>query len=293
MGRAYNIFTGIMIWSVLAAAVVVVLNSCNQQQSARQSSGQRVIADGNTGEEENGMQEQGTMAVDGGVSGQQAYSGVSALDLRIGNGAVVVASGDVEEGAAEFSWEITKAKGVLGSADVDELQIHHSLENGLLVIKDEYTGSKLASRPHLKLTVTVSPEVDVDTSLGNGELELGNLLLGDASLGNGELTLSGELTDDAEISVGNGRIDADLLVKDGSHNFAVGNGSITLNVRPGSSFRYSASTGVGGINASGGQITSKARSQGFVGSEAEGQVAAGDGDVGLSAGNGSITITAN
>ncbi len=251
------------------------------------------------GEQEDQMQRESTgiiddvaepLGEDGWVTGSEEYTKLAALDISISNGTLTVKRGEVAPDEVRLCWTIKPGRG-LKAADPRDVVINQRVAAGLLEVKDEYKGPKYMSGPSVHVVATVGAGIAAAASLGNGDLELDCARIKAADCGNGNVNLTGELIDDADVSLGNGKLVAVLLVAGGQHELNTGNGEINLTARAGSNFTFTADTGVGKVNLSGAGVRETGRDWGLVGGEVRGAVGSGGGSIGISVGNGTVSVT--
>jgi hypothetical protein len=218
-----------------------------------------------------------------GPAGQLAFDNVTALDLEIGNGDVTIKP--TTDARASLDWTVKPSQGA-NAAAADTLQILTELRGGRLVIHEKYQGAKGLQRPSVNLMLSLPASASIEAALGNGDLHIDSNAKLTASLGNGTLVLAGNCPA-AEASVGNGKLQTDWLLGGGAYDLSVGNGAIELGMQDGSSFKFDATTGMGGIDLNGlpGQL-----SKTFTSQSATGTLGSGEGSLSLSVGVGDISF---
>jgi hypothetical protein len=231
------------------------------------------------------------LAEDGAVTGAQNYTELASLDISISNGTLTVQRG-AAPGEVRLSWTIKPGHGVR-QAKPQDVVITRSAKGGLLAVADDYQGPKGLGSPEIDMVATVGENIAAAASLGNGTLSLNCARIKAADCGNGTLTLTGGLIDDADASLGNGTLKAKLLITGGSHELSVGNGQVLFTPQTGSSFKFTADTGVGSVTVGGPGVLETARDWDMVGGEVRGVAGAGAdgaGELSISIGSGTISV---
>ena len=279
----------------LAACLLAAL-ACGACAKKPQQTVNQALAEKSAGgsikqpQEESGMpQATNKRVTESSMEDSQSAAGVAELGIDIANGSVECSAAEMPAGAVQVDWRITEAKGPGQKAKPEELQIELKQDGGTLVVKDNYTGPKLARRPELKLWLTVNNSVMVSLKAGNGSASLKIPRIAGVNLGNGSLQLDGELVQNAGFDIGNGSIEGQLTIASGEHTVSLGNGRIHLSLLPGSSCAVTATTGVGNIDVSG--FTTQ-RNWHLTGGSVTGTVGAGAARLSFDVGNGQIKIDA-
>jgi DUF4097 and DUF4098 domain-containing protein YvlB len=133
----------------------------------------------------------------------------------------------------------------------------------------------------------VSASVPVEAGLGNGDLSIDTNSKLNATVGNGQLILAGVLPE-SEASVGNGKVRGDVQLNQGTHEITVGNGSVELALRSGTSLSYEAGTSMGNITLT--DLPGKVE-QAMMSKTASGSIGDGSATLDISVGNGGIKLS--
>lgn len=223
------------------------------------------------------------------ASGQADYSDVKELEISVANGTLACQSDDMAAGEVAFEWTYHNGSG--GPPPAHNYELRHKLQGRRLVIEDwrdplkGWLGNNNAT---LDLTVRHGPGVVIsEANLGNGDLVADGAISGALNVGNGTLKLTGELSSDAELNVGNGDVEAEVLVWAGEHSVNVGNGTIALKLRPQSSLAFNATVALGEIEAPPEFAVTTSH---LVGASASGSLGDGAAALSLNIGNGSLEL---
>jgi hypothetical protein len=229
------------------------------------------------------------MAISNGnkLEGGQTEAAAQEIDVNISNGLVDLKPG--KPGEIALRWEILRNSNGLGpSADPSALKVLVERKDGKLLVRDEFTGRNFERQPELKLFIEADPAVIVSADLGNGQLNVRMPSIALASLGNGKLVLDGALTDAGSVDLGNGMINGALMVAAGSHEVSLGNGTIDLVFKQGSSLAVEASSGTGTVKMEGFEDQKIDRQ--VVGCDGTGRLGAGAAKLEVSTGNGTVIL---
>jgi hypothetical protein len=248
------LFAGMLILGLLA------LGSCRQETQGGSAGGSSKSAPAAKGSAEDGgagasEPKPGSGTAAGGgtskgeqLSGENSFGELSAAKVEVGDGVLDIVP--LAEGAtASATWTIEAATEP-NAAPLSSLKLLINESGGKLSIKEEYTGKANQRRPRVHLSLQLPAQAKLEASLGNGEMRIDNSGKLVANLGNGEMTLRGNCQS-CDASLGNGDLQANLLLSQGKHSLNVGNGSLLLNLLPGSAVDYDACTGMGDIKLNG------------------------------------------
>ena len=183
--------------------------------------------------------------------------------------------------------EVTSSSLSDAQARLSQIEVESEVLAGEVIIRTIQPDDTEGRNYTVNYEITVPRGFEVVVIQGNGIITI-KAIENDVSLdqGNGIITLDG-ITGETFVDVGNGEIFGNVsLPAGGTIEWDLGNGIIDLEIPATTSANFSASVGTGAITTSGLQF----QNQSTTVTSVTGQLGAGDGEISLSVGNGTITV---
>ena len=185
-----------------------------------------------------------------GPSGKRAFDQqATGLDVSLTHGSVQIKPATATV-SPQVEWSVKRADGA-GAAALDTLKLYFGQDaSGKVNVRDEYSGEAKAARPQVEVVLTVPAGTPINASVIDGALTIDTSGKLDASLDKGTLSLQGGPSD-SNVKVGEGDIEASVLVKSGHYDWTVDHGKVELMLLKGSDTEYEVSTTRGKLELGG------------------------------------------